>query len=443
MTTYSPAVQRVPFNVVDEAIHLLNSEAEPWSVHVEVRVEASLEEDRLRSAVARALDRHPMARARKTATERRAEHRFYWEITPEAELDPLGVIDCPNDHALAAARVDLQSLRVPLAESPPLRMRLARHPQGDVVMLNVNHAASDAFGAVRLLRSVARAYAGEEDPVPDIDPLRARSLRGLAGTDDAPTKVRRAALLAEKVRDLAFPPARIAADEGSPRPGYGFHHVSFDRDRTKALVDLQLPGTVNDVLLAALNLAIAAWNREHRVTTNRIGVMVPINMRPNQWREEIVGNLLLPVRVSTDRGDRGSLRSLLAAIVRQTRRIKEGGTAAALMEVLGRSPALPLGAKEATSPLLRLSGARLLDTALLSNLARLDDPPNFGPQAGDTVEVWFSAPARMPLGLSIGVVTVAGRMHLVFRYRHPLFGPDAARRFAERYDSALDLFLSM
>jgi hypothetical protein len=39
----------------------------------------------------------------------------------------------------------------------------------------------------------------------------------------------------------------------------------------------------------------------------------------------------------------------------------------------------------------------------------------------------------MPCGLCLGVVTLAGRMHLVFRYRHPLFGPEAASRFAERY----------
>jgi hypothetical protein len=30
-------------------------------------------------------------------------------------------------------------------------------------------------------------------------------------------------------------------------------------------------------------------------------------------------------------------------------------------------------------------------------------------------------------------VTVAGRLHLTFRYPHRLFGPDAACRFAECY----------
>ena len=45
------------------------------------------------------------------------------------------------------------------------------------------------------------------------------------------------------------------------------------------------------------------------------------------------------------------------------------------------------------------------------------DPPTFGAQA-DAAPLWFSAPARMPLGLSIGVVTAGGHMHLAFRYHH-------------------------
>ena len=123
----------------------------------------------------------------------------------------------------------------------------------------------------------------------------------------------------------------------------------------------------------------------------------------------MVGNVLLPVRVSTDPSHRSSPMAVLEAVVEQSRRIKEEGTGGALIEVLGRSSAIPLRAKEVSSPALRLLGNRLACSALLSNLANLDDPPSFG-DAGETTEVWFSAPARMPLGLSVGVVTVSGRL---------------------------------
>ena len=433
--------QRTPFNPVDEVVHLLDTEGEPWSIQLEVRVAGALDEDRLRTALAEALDRHPMARARKAPTYGRGEH-FCWEITAKAELDPLRVVDCPDDETLHAARCDLQSRSVPLAESPPLRMWLARNPDGDVLMVNANHAAMDGFGTLRFVRSVARAYAQEPDPVPDIDPVEARRLESLVGTDDTPTKLRRLAMVAEKARDTVVTPARIAPDGGADQPGYGLHHLRLSAEQTERLVNKDLPGTVNDVLLAALHMTIAGWNEEHQAGSRRIAVMVPVNMRPSDWQQEVVGNVLLPVRVSTGPSDRSSPMAVLEAVVEQSRKIKEDGTGGALIEVLGRSSSMPVRVKEVSSPVLRLLGNRLACSALLSNLANLDDPPSFG-DAGETTEVWFSAPARMPLGLSVGVVTVSGRLHAVFRYRHPLFGPDAAARFADRFVQALERFLAL
>ena len=159
--------QRVPFSEVDEAVYLLDNEVEPWSIQLEVRVAGTLDEARLHSAVAEALARHPMARARK-ATSRLAERRFHWEITKVPDLDPLLVLDCPDD-VLAAARADLHSISIPLVESPPLRIRLVHHPEGDLVMLNVKHAAIDGVGAIRVLRSIARSYWGLPDPQPDLE----------------------------------------------------------------------------------------------------------------------------------------------------------------------------------------------------------------------------------------------------------------------------------
>ena len=51
--------------------------------------------------------------------------------------------------------------------------------------------------------------------------------------------------------------------------------------------------------------------------------------------------------------------------------------------------------------------------------------------------MWFSAPARAPLSLCIGVVAVDGRPRLSLRYPHRLFGADAARRFADCYVAQL------
>lgn len=436
MVTASPAAPgetwRVPFNVVDEVVHLLDTEAAPWSVQLEARVTGSLDEGRLRAAMDVALHRHPMARARKAASRLR-HHRETWEIPPVPDLDPLRVVDCPDDASLDAVRARLQSIAVPLVESPPLRAVLARHPAGDVLMLNVNHAASDGFGAVRFLRSVARAYSGAADPLPDLDLLDHRDLVARLRAPDASTRARRMLAVAEKLRDLVAPPARLAPVNARDAAGYGFHHVRLGLDETRRLISLDHPGSVNDVLLAALHLTIADWNRRHGARQRRVTVMVPSNLRLPAWREESVGNFSLPARISSSRRDRRTSAAVLAAVTRQTARKKRTGMGTGLIELLAGSHLLPLWGKQALVAMLPLAGDRLVDTAILSNLGRLDDPPWFGDDAGETVEVWFSAPARMPLGLSIGAVSVAGCLHLVFRYRYRVFGRDAAAGFAASY----------
>ncbi len=432
-------ITTVAFNVIDDAIHLLDTEAAPWSIQLELRLDGPLDDARLRSAVQAALGRHPMARARKKASQRTL-HGDSWEIPTTVDVDPLRIVECPDDESLERARTELQSLAVPLAESPPLRLRLARHHGGDVLMLNVNHAAMDGFGALRVLRSVARAYAGVADPVAEADFSHSRDLPRRLAAPNLPTRLRRQLVLVEKLRDLVMPPARLAGDGASGETGYGFHLSTLPAADTKALLDLHHPGTVNDVLLAALHRAIAGWNSERHARCGRIGVLVPANLRPPEWRNEMVGNFSLPARVTTTRRSRRGLQSTLQAVTAQTARKKKTGMGTALIELLGRSNLLPLWAKQAMVMTLPLTGNRLVDTAMLSNLGSLDDVPTFGAEAAAVTEVWFSPPARMPLGLSIGVVTMSGRLHLSFRYRRRLLGPDAARRFADRYLDELRRF---
>ena len=426
----------VPFNVADEAVHLLDSPAEAWSIHLEGRFAGRLDDDRLRAAVGAALARHPMARARKLPW-RWTDHQYEWQIEPVPDLDPLTVVECPDERAVDAVRAELQSLSVPLVEAPPLRLRLVHAPDGDVLMLNANHAATDGYGAMRLLQSVARAYTGRPDPVPDLDLFAARNLTaGLAAPDRA-TRLRRRLALAEKSRDLLAPPARVAPVGATDEPGYRFRLVSLSEAETSALVGLEHPGTVNDLLLAALNLAVDRWNAEHTASCRRISVLVPANLRPSAWRNEVVGNFTLMTRLSTTSRQRLTPRRALAALTAQTRRKKRTGMGTALVELLGASPLLPLWAKSALSPLIRLTGNRLVDTAICSNLGRLDENLWFGDEVGEATALHFTAPGRMPCGVSVGAVTVAGRLHLAFRYQRAQFEDEAAARFTDRYVAEL------
>ena len=374
-----------------------------------------------------------MARARQLPS--RVRHRtWWWEIAPEPDVDPLRVVHCPDDVSLATARAELYGRPVPLVEAPPFRLWLVHHADGDRLLLNANHAAFDGFGCVRLLQSVARAYADEPDPPPEVDFEEVRDVDSLlAGDEEA--RANRSRLLTGKLSDFLRPPTKIAADGGTDAPGYGFHHVVLSEELTGRLSKDNGP-TVNVLLLAALHLSIEGWNTAHGQSTGRVTVLVPVNLRPKEWREDVVTNLVLDARVVTAPADRESPAALVAAIGDQSGVIKRGG-GAALFEVLRGWGDLPLWAKQPLSPALSADG-KLVDTAILSNLGPLRHPPEFGEDGGEPVEAFFSAPTRMPCGLSVGAVTLGRRLHLSFRFRHPQLGAAAAKEFAGRYVADLE-----
>jgi NRPS condensation-like uncharacterized protein len=91
---------------------------------------------------------------------------------------------------------------------------------------------------------------------------------------------------------------------------------------------------------------------------------------------------------------------------------------------------LPTAIKRRFQDLIAMTGSRFVDTAVLSNLGRLDAVPSLGADAGAVRRVWFSPPGRMPLGASLGAATYRDELFLTLRYRHALFDAGAAKRFA-------------
>jgi hypothetical protein len=86
--------------------------------------------------------------------------------------------------------------------------------------------------------------------------------------------------------------------------------------------------------------------------------------------------------------------------------------------------------------LIPLTGNVVVDTAVLSNLGRIERVPRLG-DAGAVREVWFSPPGRMPLGASLGAATLDDRMFVTLRHRHALFDAAAAADFVELYRRVL------
>lgn len=409
---------RFAFNLVEEIWQLREPPDETANIHVELRVAGTLDEDRLREAICAAVAVHPMARARRVA--RRVLLRPpLWQVEASARRDILCALTCADTAALAAARVAFYDRLIPLDEAPALRFLLAHRPGGDTLLLNAHHAITDGVGALRLLGSVARAYAGQSDSVPAIDPLAARDIKGVPGAARAPRR---------PVGDRAF----VAPEGGCLGQGFGFLQLQVPPEKAGRLNPRRFEpsATLNDLLLAALHRAIAEWNARHRCACDSIAVYMPVNLRPADWRDELVINHSAGAKVTSTPAERTSARALMAAITQQTRWIKSAPIAAGGLDLPSWTRNL---IPHVLAVVCRLMGTRVENTAVLSNLGRLDDLPQFEADAGPVTELAFSPPCGMPMGLSLGVVGTRGGLQVVFRYRRALFDDDAARRFAEAF----------
>jgi NRPS condensation-like uncharacterized protein len=244
--------------------------------------------------------------------------------------------------------------------------------------------------------------------------------------------VARGSALLEQAGRVTRSPTRIAPDGAEKRAGYGFALLRLEPAELETVVGRRtVDTTVNDVLLGALAVAVRRWNERHGdPATGGIGLMMPINLRPPEWRTEVVGNFASYVSVGFDQADQAGLERAIGAAGARTRQIKDRGEAGLIVDLLELpTVALPTALKQRFQSLITLTGDRFVDTAVLSNLGRLDGLPDPGGEAGKVEAVWFSPPGRMPLGASLGAATYDGRLFLTLRYRHALFDARAAAEF--------------
>jgi NRPS condensation-like uncharacterized protein len=421
-------------NILDELYLHLDRADEPFSVHMEVQVDGRVDGDRLRDAIAEAASRHPIARARLSDV-RETDRRYHWEVQDGAEDIPLEELDA----GLREERSRLLSFSVPLEEPPPFAMSLVHGSDGDSIVMNLRHAAGDGMSAMRLMASTLRAYGGEDDPMPDIDPLAVRDIQEIVGAQSITERIGRVRALVEHVARFATPPTRIAPQGGSDDlPGYDFELLRFDAGEAAKVMGLKRDGaTANDVLLGALAVAIRRWNEEHGQGSGRIALMMPVNLRPKEWQFDFIGNYASYVTVHVPEDSQEELESAIAAAAESTRRIKDDGIAGLIVDLLEFPTVLPTGIKRRLEQLIPLTGNMVVDTAVLSNLGKLDALPRLDEKAGDVKAIWFSPPGRMPLGASFGVASMNDEMFVTLRYRRALFDAAGAAEFGALYRDIL------
>jgi NRPS condensation-like uncharacterized protein len=435
------APPRSPFDLIDELSCYYDTPAEPNNVLCEVLVPGAIDYPTLRLAVAGALEKTPRARGR-IATGGTFRRRYTWEFPVAATIDPLSRTTWSDEQELLTARVRFMATSPSLRISPPVRLLLASGPDSSCVMLNAHHAAMDGISCADLLRDIAECYHA-------LTPTFARALTPAESAPAVPRpplpppplppapKLRQPSPTRGRARTLRRHfVARIAPENGWKRRGQA------DGCGLRLLLVPSVPrppgATVNDALVAVLIAAISRWNAARGRPPAPIRITVPVNVREPGQRG-MAGNHTRTVTVAADpRTASCDLTALIAAVAGQTSVIRRAGRQPASAGPLGVAPGWwPVVLKRLTVRIaLRGLGPLVCDTALLSNLGNIPDPPWSEP--GRPVRMAISAPAHMPRGLSVGAMTADGQLQLCFRYRYALFDDAAAARFVATYAAALD-----
>ncbi|KUO22443.1 condensation protein [Streptomyces dysideae] len=462
---------RIPFPVVDEIARHCLQEEEPETVHIEVHLPGPLDPGRLRKAFTEALLRHPRILMRE-ASGRWYRRRYEWELTAEPEVEVVGgPVGGPD--ALRGARTRALMEVPPLSVSPPVRLEvvqgagpvegseatdavgevraghegrrgggtLARAggvplswgrvpPQRydcpqlnhSVLFLTINHTALDGPACLRVLATAAELY-GAKDNSPTAPPTRT--------TPEPPRPP-------EATPSNWSPPARVAPGTPESSPGNGM-----------LVTELALPHrpkgspyTVNDQLMVTTALTIAHWNREHGAHPRPLRITMPVDDRPRDTTMPIGnGTRLVEVTFTPEElaaHDAAAMPTLLRRTATRTRALKslprpQLGHGAALLT----APITPVAWRAALTRGLRRAAAPWTSTTLLSNIGRIPYPLDFGEEAGRAHAVWFSAPARMPRGLTVTTASTAGRLHLALRWSRTLLSHGDGAHLRDLYEHYL------
>ncbi|MGW7052873.1 condensation protein [Streptomyces sp. NPDC054887] len=434
------------------------SDDEPETVHIEVHLPGRLDPARLRTAFRRALLMHPRVLMREVPG-RRHRQSFVWELTGEPDHDPVRFAR-PGPDALGRARARALTECPSLALSPPMRLEVIEVDGGKaagelpeaglpgtglpgvtrtVLLLTMHHTALDAGSGLRLLATTAEQYGGSAAlPVPG--PVRPGP-SGPAATGGTG-------------RVMCARPVRIAPDS-RPEParasavGNGMLQVELPVPPRAGGTDGLAPWTVNDQLLVAATLMVSRWNTSQGRPAGPVRITMPVDDRP-RGREMPMGNgtRLVEVPMTSqdprdsdlllgERPDPAALTRLLHTTARRTRALKSAhGAPLGPGTSLLTAPLLPVRLRGTLTRGARRAAAPWTSTVLVTNIGRVPYALDFG-DAGRAKAVWFSAPARMPRGLSVAAASTGGRLHVTLRWSRALLGDASGAYLTSLFEQVL------
>mgnify|MGYP000855222905 FL=1 len=434
----------LPLAAFEEYMFVDDRPAYPLVGYFRLRFSGRLDRPALERAFDRALERHPLLRARVAEVGRQ---RYAWvpaePSTPQLFWSPSG----PTEDFPPMRPIDLR-------REPGLRVTVFADERASHLVLQVHHANGDALGTFVFIEDLLLAYAAElEGRAPQLPALAAEQLarrgrfgrswlrwqglrwlqlRGLTGVFQF-WRHRPVPIVPHPARELQGPPP-----EGYPGVVTRWlDAAAFAELRREAK---QSGATLNDLLVQRLFLSLAEFRTRHGWQDERAWtrLAIPMNLRPANEGPWPAANVVSMVFLDRCLRQVRDARGLLRGIGRQMRRIKRwrlGFTFVVVLEVL---KAVMGGLALATSP------QRCASSAVLSNLGillpgwpRRDEQKRVvvGDVVLETLDV--CPPTRPYTCATFTAFTYADRLGVTLYYEPDLFSRELAVEMLEGYVGGL------
>jgi len=319
----------LPLTTIEESMFWEDRPAYPWSCFMRLRFSGCLTRDVVERATEKALDRHPLLRAKVAL---RRLRRPQWVDVK----DPRPVIHWqtgePQDELPAARHLDLQ-------KEIGLRLHVTAGKSSEVVF-QFHHACCDGRGILAFIEDWLIVYASAshneaaDAPVPALEPERL-SVRGRYGL----TIGRFIRMLPRQAvglmgawqflgrKPIPIVPQTAQPDDTPPPKGYPatLHH-RFRVGETSRIVQAakRFKVTVNDLLARDFFMALQQWRSQQGISEDDrwLRMMIPVDLRPAEGHRLPAANLLSCVFLDRRGRDLLNRNGLLESIHREMDLIK-------------------------------------------------------------------------------------------------------------------------
>ena len=412
-----------------------------------------LDTGRLKAALGGAAGRHPLLCSRVHDTWWRPAWRLP-DTLPELQAFPLGSpIPAGGEAGFPWRPIDLR-------RTSGVRMVALERARGMwEVVLMIQHAACDGLAGLEFFGDVWSRYHGSE-PAPFRTPSRVITRRSDGGktTPESPSDVApplpveapsAGDLGGETARFAGFLPARIARGpaalppsrpEGAGRaplaagPPLPYHTCGFTAEETATIKQRAAAAgaSLNDVAIAAVMRAVAAWNDDAGHPARQIRITMPVSLKAAGTRAPAcndMGYAFLDRTVEPGQDPADLIRSLATA----SRWIQEHRAAAVFLETLALIDRCPPLLWLLTRLPLPLSTGVVSFVGNVGPRMRANVPRDGGcdlPGGLRIRAVRGVPPIRPGTRLGVGLVIYDGRLQVTTITDSPALGPAAAARLA-------------